>query len=136
MYEKSFRLEIITPQTIVFRGDATSVSAPGVQGGFQVLYGHASILSALEIGKLLVKDTNGNDLVYATSGGFLEANHNTVVVLADTVESRDEINLERARSAKERALKRLRSKAEAIDVARAQASLARALNRIRVAHLQ
>ena len=133
MYEKSFQLEIITPQKVLFRGDASSLSGPGVQGGFQVLYNHAPLLSALEIGRIKVKDANGNDIVFATSGGFVEVNNNHVVVLADTAERQDEIEIDRARAAKDRAMKRLRARDERVDIARAQAALARALNRIRVA---
>lgn len=136
MYEKAFHLEIITPQRIVFQGEASSVSAPGVLGGFQVLYNHAPLISALQAGTIKVKDVDGNDLVYATSGGFVEAKDNQVTVLADTAERRDEIDVDRARAAKERALKRLREREEAVDIARAQAALARALNRLRVAQQQ
>jgi F-type H+-transporting ATPase subunit epsilon len=136
MYEKAFQLEIITPQEIVFRGDASSVSAPGAEGGFQVLFDHAPFLSVLEIGKITAKDTSGNDLVYAISGGFFEVVNNHAVVLVDSAERQDKIDVDRALAAKARALKLLQTKDGRIDVARAQASLARALNRIRVARPQ
>jgi F-type H+-transporting ATPase subunit epsilon len=112
------------------------VSAPGVEGGFQVLHNHAPFLSVLEIGKITVRDMNGNDHVYATSGGFFEVVDNHAVVLADTAERQDKIDVDRALASRERAQSRLRAKGEQIDVARAQASLARALNRIRVARSQ
>ena len=86
MYEKAFELEIITPSKIVFKDEATSLSAPGVQGGFQILFDHAPFLSALEVGEIKVKDKAGNDTRYATSGGFVEVNRNHVVVLAESVE--------------------------------------------------
>lgn len=133
MYEKAFKLEIITPHRVVFKDEATSVSAPGVVGGFQVLYNHAPILAGLEIGELKVKDTSGNDITYATTGGFLEVKDNVVSVLVETAERAGEINVERATAARERARERLHMPQPDIDVERAQRALARALNRLRIA---
>lgn len=132
MYEKSFQLEIVTPAKVVFRDEATSLSAPGIQGGFQVLYNHAPLLSAIEVGVIRVKDKNGNDTHYATGGGFVEVKENHVVVLADSVERASEIDVERAMAAKQRAEERLRQRDDSIDQARARASLARALNRLQL----
>jgi F-type H+-transporting ATPase subunit epsilon len=132
MYEKAFQLEIITPSKIVFKDEATSLTAPGVMGGFQILYDHAPFLSALEVGEIKVKERNGTDTRYATSGGFVEVKRNHVVVLADSVERASEIDVERARASKNRAEERLRETKEKIDVARAEASLARAINRLRI----
>ena len=136
MYEKRFHLEIITPQKVVFRGDATSVSAPGVKGGFQILYDHAPLLAEFAVGKLSVKDPTGTDRVFATSGGFVEVQSNAVVVLADTAESPEDIDVERAKAAMERASHRLRDRAEGLDVERARSAVFRAVNRLRVAQLQ
>jgi len=133
MYEKAFKLQIVTPNRVVFQGDATSLSAPGVQGGFQVLYNHAPFLSSLEIGELRVKGVDGRDSVYATSGGFVEVKDNTVVVLAETAEAASEIDAQRAKGAEQRATERLRLKSAEIDEVRARVSLTRALNRLRVA---
>jgi F-type H+-transporting ATPase subunit epsilon len=136
VYETTFHLEIITPQKIAYRGDAASVSAPGVMGGFQVLYNHAPLLSEFAIGKLTVKGPTGSDRVFATSGGFVEVNSNQVVILADTAESPGDIDVERAKAAMERASRRLRDRAEGLDVERARSAVFRAVNRIRVAQLQ
>lgn len=132
MYEKAFQLEIITPSKVVFKGEATSLSAPGVQGNFQVLYDHAPFLSALEVGTIKMKEPSGNDVLYATSGGFVEVNHNHVVLLADAAEKASEIDVDRARAAKERAEERLQQKQDHIDRARAEAALARAVNRLHI----
>lgn len=131
MYEKSFHLEIITPTRVVFRDEATSLSAPGVEGGFQVLHNHAPFLTVLEPGELKVKDKDGNDTLYATSGGFVEVNANRVVVLADAVEKASEIDVQRAEAAKARAEERLQKRGAGVDIERAHAALARALNRLR-----
>ncbi|MEK7250282.1 MAG: F0F1 ATP synthase subunit epsilon [Bacteroidota bacterium] len=132
MYEKAFQLEIITPSRVVFKDEATSVSAPGVEGNFQILYDHAPFLSALEVGEIKVKDKAGNDTHYATSGGFVEVNGNHVVVLADSVEKSSEIDVDRAKAAKVRAEERLRTKQENLDRERANAALMRAMNRVRL----
>jgi F-type H+-transporting ATPase subunit epsilon len=133
MYEKAFNLEIITPTQIVFKGEATSLTAPGVEGSFQILYNHAPFLSALEAGEIKTKDISGNDTHYATAGGFVEVKDNHAVVLADSVEKIIEIDVERAKAAKARAEERLRSKQENIDYERCHAALLRATNRLRLA---
>ena len=132
MYEKAFQLEIITPNKVVFNDEATSLTAPGVEGGFQILYNHAPFLSALDIGEIKVKDKTGADILYATSGGFVEVNNNHVVVLADTAEKSSEIDIERAKAAKVRAEERLRTKEDIVDEARARTALLRADNRLRL----
>jgi len=132
VYEKGFQLEIVTPERVVFKDEATSVSAPGVMGGFQVLHNHAPLLSSLEIGAVKVKNKQGKDTVYATSGGFVEVRNNNVVVLVESAEAAGEIDLDRAKSAEERAKERLHSKDPSVDNSRAEAALMRALNRQRI----
>ncbi len=133
MYERSFLLEIIAPNRVVFEGEATSVSAPGTLGGFQVLFNHAPLLSSLDVGPLKVKNTEGADTVYATGGGYLEVKDNKVLVLVESAERPEEIDVERARTARERAENRLRSHDPSLDQVRAELALARALNRLRLA---
>ncbi len=133
MYEKAFQLEIVAPDKVVFKEEATSFSAPGVEGGFQVLFNHAPFLSILEIGQLKVRDTEGREIHFAASGGFVEVRNNSVVVLVESAERADEIDVERAKAARARAEKRLKERYENIDLERANLALLRALNRIRVA---
>jgi F-type H+-transporting ATPase subunit epsilon len=133
MYEKAFKLQIITPGRVVFQDEASSVSAPGTQGGFQILYNHAPFISTIEVGEIKVKNKNGNDLVYATSGGFVEVKENNVVVLAESAELAGEIDVPRAKAANVRATQRLQSKDPGIDIERARLSMMRSLNRLRVA---
>lgn len=132
MYEKPFRLEIVTPERVVFQGEAASLTAPGVMGSFQVLYNHAPLIAAIGIGELKVKNREGADSYLATGGGFVEVNDNRVVVLAESAEPAGGINVKRAREARERAQQRLRER-QSVDIARAEAALARAMNRLRVA---
>ncbi len=124
-------LEIISPAKQVFSGTIKSITVPGTKGRFQVLKNHAPIISTLEIGMIKV-DLPDKPKYFATAGGTIEVLDNKVLVLADSIESADEIDLNRAIKAKERAEKRLNTKGLEIDVIRAQASLARALNRIKI----
>jgi F-type H+-transporting ATPase subunit epsilon len=133
MYERSFSIEIIAPNRVVFQGEATSVTAPGTLGGFQVLFNHAPLLSSLDVGPLKVKNTQGADTVYATGGGYLEVRDNNVIVLIESAERPEEIDIERARSARARAEGRLKSHDPSYDTVRAELALARALNRLRLA---
>jgi F-type H+-transporting ATPase subunit epsilon len=133
VYEKTFSVEIVTPARVIFQGEITSLSAPGTVGGFQVLYNHAPLLSSLGTGVLKIREPEGKDVVYATSGGFVEVKNNKAVVLVESAEPPAEIDVARAEAAMERAKKRLAAPSPDIDVDRARAALARALNRLHVA---
>lgn len=132
MAEKSLLLEIVTPRKVIFKGEVTSFSAPGVMGGFQVLYNHAPLLAALEVGEAKLTTVSGKEERYATSGGFVEVKDNHIVMLAETAERSDQIDVERARAAKERAQKRLAERRPDVDLARARAALLRAINRLKI----
>lgn len=131
---KSFTLEIVTPKKVAFKGEVASFSAPGVMGGFQVLVDHAPLLSALSVGEVKLTTSDGKESHYATSGGFVEVKTNHVVVLAETAERADEIDVERAKAAGTRAQKRLADRNPDLDLERARAALLRSLNRLKVAH--
>jgi F-type H+-transporting ATPase subunit epsilon len=133
MYEKPFKLEIVSPRRVVYSGDATSVSLPGAMGGFQVLHSHAPLLSSLNVGTMKLRTVEGTDVYYATSGGFVEVRDNVVTVVVESAERADEIDVDRARRSADRAHERLNVRPADIDVTRAEASLARAMNRLRVA---
>ncbi len=128
-----FSLQIDTPQKEVFSGEVESFTAPGSVGSFQILRDHAPFLTTIEVGVVKLVDQTGNESIYSTSGGFVEVNHNKVTFLAGTLERKEDIDIERARAAKQRAQERLEKKEPGTDVARAQAALARALNRLKVA---
>ena len=131
MFDKPFALDIITPERTVLSTQAVSVSAPGVEGGFQVLFQHAPLLSALEIGRVTVRSADGTEQVYATSGGVLEVRDNKVLVLLETAERLQDIDVQRAEAARDRAQQRLAHRTPDLDIIRAEASLHRALNRLR-----
>jgi F-type H+-transporting ATPase subunit epsilon len=133
MADKTFHLEIVTPKRIVFKGEVTSFSAPGVDGGFQVLHNHAPLLASVKIGKVKIIEVGGNESHYAISGGFVEVRENKVILLAETAERADEIDVERVKAARDRALKRIAEKYPDIDIERAKLALYRALNRLKIA---
>jgi len=125
------KLDIVTAERVVYSEEVDSVNAPGVQGQLGVLPKHTPLMTILEGGELHIR--KGRDEVYmAISGGFLEVRPDRVIVLADTAERADEIDLARAEEAKRRAQERLARPAPTIDTARAEAALRRALVRLRV----
>jgi F-type H+-transporting ATPase subunit epsilon len=131
--DKTFTLEIITPQRIVFKGEVKHVKAPGAGGSFGVLYNHTPFLTALKIGVIEIETESGK-VWFATCSGFAEVMANKMSILVENAEAASEIDVERAQKARERAWKRLHEDlSKDIDVPRAQAALARALNRLVVA---
>jgi len=130
---KEFSLEIITPSKTAFTGQVTSITVPGVKGEFQVLINHAPLMSNFEVGKIKLGYADGSEVEFVTGGGVIEVLHNVVLLLADSVEKPEEIDVNRAEKSAERAKKRLAEKAKEIDISRAEISLARALNRMKYA---
>ena len=128
-------LEIITPQKIGYKGNVVSITVPGTKGNFQVLYNHAPIISSLEIGEIKITESENNVLHYATSGGTIEVSNNKIIVLAESLEKADEIDVKRAEESQERAKERIGKKSEEeIDSFRAELSLKRAINRLKVSN--
>jgi F-type H+-transporting ATPase subunit epsilon len=129
-----FKLSVVTPEKTVFEREAVSIIAPGSEGYLGILTNHAPLITALIPGKLTVTDTSGKDTDYALSGGFLEVSHNLVTILADAIETCDGIDIKRAKESESRARERLLHRSSPdIDVSRAEAALARAQNRLRLA---
>lgn len=131
---KSYKLEVINPEGRAYESEVVHFRAPGLEGDFGILADHAPIMAALRIGKLHV-DEPLESFDFAISGGYLEGHDNEVVVLAETCERKEEIDVERAQRARDRALKRLEEAAEGTDIERARAALMRAVNRLQVAEL-
>ena len=132
---KTIKLEVITPSKHAFEGIVTSVTVPGSMGGFQVLYNHAPILSSLDVGIVSIKESNGNEMKFATGGGTVEVLNNHILLLVESFESPSEIDIQRAEKSMDRAKKRLSkdSNEEKVDMARAEVSLKRAINRLKLA---
>lgn len=125
----ALKVEIVTPEKRVAAVECDEVRAPGVQGGFGVRRGHAAFLSALEPGRLTLV-SGGQETHYAIGGGFLQVADDRVMVLADTAEAREDIDVERARRAFHESTERLRSLTEqdqnhAMEAARVKRAAAR-----------
>lgn len=133
----NIRLEVVTPEKVVVDEETAMVIAPGSLGEFGVLIGHTPFLTTLKLGTIRYKDTSGTDQCIFVSGGFAEALPNKVTVLAESAEKECDIDIERAKSALERARSRLEGKVEKdVDFIRARAALERALHRLRLAQAQ
>ncbi|WP_462268574.1 F0F1 ATP synthase subunit epsilon [Desulfobacter sp.] len=131
-----FILEVVTPQKAVVSEAIQSISAPGSEGEFCALKGHTTFLTSLKIGSIFYKDSAGNERKLFVNGGFAEVLPNKVTILAESAERRRDIDLTRAKEAQLRAERRLSDKAADIDIVRAQASLRRAIYRIKMAEVR
>lgn len=128
-----FDLSIVTPEKIFYEGECVSLIVPGSEGYLGVLTDHAPLITAVVPGKVAVKDKAQNEIILAVSHGFFEVSSNLATLLIDSVEFASNIDLERARSALERARQRLANEAGDIDIPRADRALMRAKNRINIA---
>jgi len=128
----SLKLDIVTAERIVYSGEVDAVIAPGVEGQLGILPHHAPLMTILKAGELRVRRGNDEDTL-AISGGFIEVRPDRVIVLADSAERAEEIDLERAQAARIRAEKRLAERAAEIDTARCETALRRAMARLMVA---
>ncbi|MCA1743259.1 MAG: F0F1 ATP synthase subunit epsilon [Desulfonatronovibrio sp.] len=124
------KLEIVTPDRSLLSEEVEYVGAPGVNGEFGVLPNHIPFISALGIGSLSYK-LNGKKYYIFVSGGFADVTPTKVTVLAEVAEKADEISVERARKARERAEQLIAKQKEEVDFARAKASMARAMYRVK-----
>jgi len=126
-------LEIVTPEKLAYSGTVDEVTCPGSEGEFGVLRGHASLLSAIKFGELsYLKD--GKRVSYAVNTGYAEVTGSKVTVLVETAERADQIDVERARRAKEAAEQKLAKFAkEDPEYERARIALERAEARLKIA---
>ncbi len=126
-------LEIVTPEKLIFAGTVDEVTIPGVEGEFGVLRGHASLLSAVDIGELSFS-REGKRTRYAVNTGYAEVTASKVTVLVESTERSDMIDLARAQRARERAEEKMaKLSKEDVDFERNRLALQRALTRISVA---
>lgn len=128
----TFHLDIVTPEKTVYSGEIVHFQAPGVDGSFGVLARHQPMLSALGIGRVGFREADGTERVLALGGGFADVSGDGATILAEAAEFGDEIDVERARAARDRAQDRLNDRTPDVDADRAQAALTRALWRLRV----
>jgi len=123
-------LEMVTPERLAFSEEVDEVVLPGVLGEFGILPGHVPFLSALQVGPVVVKK-NTEVIYYAVRGGFVEVHEDHVIVLAETAERSDEIDVERVLASKAKAEKLLHELKDvsSTEFMRAELRLKRALVR-------
>ncbi len=124
-------VKIITPRGLYKACEAQQVNARSVEGEFGLLTDHMPIVAMLAISKLEII-TASERKRYAVAGGMLYFQNNELRILTDSIESEDEIDLERAKKAKERAERRLAMQESNINMVRAEVALQKAINRIHV----
>lgn len=127
------RLDIVTAERMVYSDDVDVVIAPGIVGQLGILPHHTPLMTILQPGELRVRK-GGEEISLAVTGGFLEVRPDKVIVLADTAERADEIDLQRAEEARRRAEQRISAgHTVQVDAMRVEAALRRALIRLSVA---
>jgi len=125
------RLDIVSPERLLLSEEVDEVTIPGSEGYLGILPGHLPLLTTIGIG-ILSYHRGGQKFVLSVSGGFAEVLPDRVIVMADTVERPAEIDITRAKTAKERAEKSLTGK-EHVDVEQTMAAIMRATTRLHVA---
>ena len=128
----TFQLEIVTPERLVVQDTVVEVQIPGKNGYLGILPGHAPLITELSVGEITYR-VNGFSHYLAVAWGFAEVLPTKVTILAETAERAEEIDVERARRAKEQAEKILQSNAPDIDYPRTLDALKRAEARLDVA---
>ncbi|RSK28939.1 F0F1 ATP synthase subunit epsilon [Bacillus sp. HMF5848] len=126
---KTVEVHVVTPDGPVLQEQFEMVIARAKSGELGILPGHIPTVAPLEIGAVRLKKGKTTELV-AVSGGFLEVRPDKVTILAQAAERSTDIDVSRARSAKERAERRLQERQDDIDYRRAELALRRAMNRI------
>ena len=128
---KTTKVNVVTPGGPVYEADVEMVSTKALSGELGILPGHIPLVAPLAIGSVRLKLGGGKTEAIAVSGGFIEVRPDQVTVLAQSAEKAEDIDVERAQRAKERAEKRLQdAHQEHIDFKRAELALQRAINRL------
>ncbi len=125
--------KIATPERVVYKDEVDQITLPTMQGEITVLPNHIPLIAVLQPGEIKVKKNNEETLL-AVSGGFIEVLADKVVVLADTAERAEELDLAKAEAARQRAEEALKTKRyDAKEFAGLSAAIEKELARIRVA---
>lgn len=129
--ENRLRLDIVTPYGSIFSDEVDEITAAGSEGEFGVFPQHAPFITMLKTGMLTCKRGSEN-LFFFVSGGYAEVGPDKVIILGDSAERSEDIDVERAKAAMKRAEERLK-KAEEFDFVRATAAVERATIRVQIA---
>ena len=129
----TFQLEIITPTRVFDEGQVNYLRAPSTDGLFGVLSGHVDSMIALDVGEIKI-ERSGITKFMATSGGYAEIKDDQVQLLVETAEQAEDIDIQRAQAAYERAKESIAAKQQQLeDEHQDLDALERALNRMRIA---
>jgi len=129
----ALELQVITPEGVRLREQVRSARLQGVDGAFGILPRHAPMLSALAAGVLRLELAGGGELSVAIGDGFAEVSGDQVRVVTEFANLTEDIDRQRAEAARDRARERLRRRRDPqVDLARAEAALARAIARLKV----
>jgi F-type H+-transporting ATPase subunit epsilon len=128
----TFQLEIVTPSRLLVKDAAEEAQIPGLGGYLGILPGHAPLITELAVGVITYK-ASGATHTLSVAWGFMEVLPDKVTILAETAERPQEIDVERAEKAKDRAEQRLKSSDPQVDYPRAEDALQRAETRLNVA---
>ncbi|MGB6385522.1 MAG: F0F1 ATP synthase subunit epsilon [Terriglobales bacterium] len=128
----TFQLEIVTPAKLLVKDVAEEAQIPGLSGYLGILSGHAPLLTELAVGVITYK-ASGATHTLSVAWGFAEVLPDKVTILAEAAERSQDIDVERAQKAKERAEQLLKSNNPEVDHARAEDALHRAETRLNVA---
>jgi len=128
---ETLRLEIVTPDGVVYSEDVEMVTLPGVEGEMGILPQHVGLMTQMETGEMIVL-RGGRELFMAVGEGLVEVTAQRVVILTDMAIAADKIDEAKAEEARRRAEARLREKVSAEEIASLNASIARSLAQLRV----
>lgn len=127
----TIHVDIVSAEGEIFSGEASMVFAPAVMGEIGIAPRHAPLLTTLKPGEVRVQTPAGEEHFFFVSGGALEIQPHVVTVLADTALRAHDLDEAAALQAKQRAEEALRARVDKIELAEAQAELARAVAQLR-----
>jgi len=129
---KAFNISILAADKNIYQGPCESVNVPTPDGLYGILAGHINMIVAVAPGQLTYRVPGGEDIYVAVSEGILKVENGEVLVLTDTAELPDEIDLNRAKHALDDAQEEILQNKSMHEYALAQAELARAMGRLKV----
>ncbi len=125
--------EVVSVERLVYADDVDMVLAPGIEGQLGILPQHAALMTTLVPGEIVIHKAGQEDMLIAVGGGFMEVRPDRVMILADSAEKADEIDIQRAEAARQRAQDRLAERPAGLDLVRAEYALRRSQIRLKVA---
>lgn len=132
--KSKYLLEIVTPDKSFFDDEVEMAIVRTTEGDIGILKDHEPVVAPVSVGNIRIKQ-NGTFRAAACSSGFLTVDEEKVIIITDSAEWADEIDVDRAKESADRAAKRLEDRDNELDVLRAKVSMERAMNRIRVSEI-